>query len=142
MTNEPYQVHLLIVEDDSGRREIVLDSSLYSVGRDPRCDIRLISNFASRRHATLVQLVDENGHPYYRIVDGNLKGRPSSNGLRINGEKMPAHDLQDGDTVVFGPQVQAVYFALKGGGDASGSPESLENTLIHPKMASDSSDVD
>ncbi|HBE31400.1 MAG TPA: phosphopeptide-binding protein, partial [Cyanobacteria bacterium UBA11368] len=34
--------HLLIVEDDKGRKEVVLKAPVYSIGRDPQCDIRLV----------------------------------------------------------------------------------------------------
>jgi pSer/pThr/pTyr-binding forkhead associated (FHA) protein len=75
MPSEPHQNHLLIIEDDKGRREFVLDGPVYSIGRDPKCDVRLVSQFVSRRHATLVQLLNDNGTYYYRIVDGNLKAK-------------------------------------------------------------------
>ena len=58
---------ILIVEDSQGRREIVLDSSVYSVGRDAKCDIRLASQFVSRHHVTLVQLPRDDETYYYRI---------------------------------------------------------------------------
>ncbi|NET48301.1 MAG: FHA domain-containing protein, partial [Merismopedia sp. SIO2A8] len=113
MASEAQQNHLIIIEDDKGRREFTLDSPVYSIGRDPKCDIRLISQFVSRRHATLVQLPKEEGDGYYyRIVDGNLKGKASSNGLIINGKKEAAHDLKDEDRIVFGPGVDATYYML------------------------------
>ena len=87
MPQEPHQNHLFIIEDEKGRREYTLDAPVYSIGRDPKCDIRLVSQFVSRRHATLVQLPNEDGSYYYRIVDGNLKGKGSANGLLINGRK-------------------------------------------------------
>jgi pSer/pThr/pTyr-binding forkhead associated (FHA) protein len=138
---EPQQNHLLIVEDNKGRREYILDSPVYSIGRDPKCDIRLVSQFVSRRHATLVQLPDENGSFYYRIVDGNLKGKPSANGLLINGRKLQAHDLEDEDRIVFGPQVHAVYYLLKR--DAASTtvpPDEFDITLISPNMVGEPED--
>ncbi|XGV99725.1 MAG: FHA domain-containing protein [Leptolyngbya sp. BL-A-14] len=101
--------HLLLVEDDKERREFVLDSPVYSIGRNPKCDISLVSIFVSSRHATLVQLIDDSGSIYYRIVDGNLKGKASANGLLVNGRRLQSHDLVDGDEIVFGPQVRAIY---------------------------------
>ncbi|MBD2462330.1 FHA domain-containing protein [Oscillatoria sp. FACHB-1407] len=133
-SSESHQNHLLIIEDNKGRREFVLDSPVYSIGRDPKCDIRLISQFVSRRHATLVQLPNEDGSYYYRIVDGNLKGKPSANGLLINGRKLQAHDLQDADKIVFGPQVQAVYYLLKREAVSTIPPDDWDITLISPGM--------
>jgi pSer/pThr/pTyr-binding forkhead associated (FHA) protein len=133
-SSESHQNHLLIIEDNKGRREFILDSPVYSIGRDPKCDIRLISQFVSRRHATLVQLPHEDGSYYYRIVDGNLKGKPSANGLLINGRKLQAHDLEDQDTIVFGPQVQAVYYLLKRDAVSTIPPDDWDITLISPGM--------
>ena len=126
--------HLLIIEDDRGRKEFPLREPVYSIGRDPKCDIRLFSQFVSRRHATLVRRHREDGTLYYRIVDGNLKGKPSANGLLINGKKLQAHDLQDEDEVVFGPQVSAKYFLLKLEPGATGPLDEFDITLISPGM--------
>lgn len=139
-TSEPQQNHLLIVEDNKGRREFILDSPVYSIGRDPKCDIRLISQFVSRRHATLVQLPNEDGSYYYRIVDGNLKGKPSANGLLINGRKLQAHDLEDEDKIVFGPQVHAVYYLLKRDTVSTVPPDEFDITLISPNMVGEPED--
>ncbi len=111
------QIPIFIVQDDQGRREFVLEAPLYSIGRDPQCDIRLISQFVSRRHATLVQLPKEDGSFYYRIVDGNAKGKGSANGLSINGHSLQARDLQHEDGIVFGPNVAATYLLFRQDGD-------------------------
>lgn len=126
--------YLLIIEDDTGRREFPLKESVYSIGRDPDADIRLASQFVSRTHATLVRLQRDDGSYYYRIVDGNAKGKASSNGLLINGKKMPAHDLEDEDEVVFGPQVSAKYYVLKRDAVPTGPPDEFDITLISPNM--------
>ncbi|MGB7440643.1 MAG: FHA domain-containing protein [Coleofasciculaceae cyanobacterium] len=130
--------HLLIVEDDNGRKEFSLTESVYSIGRDPNSDIRLISQFVSRRHATLVLAKRKDGSQYYRIVDGNLKGKNSSNGLLINGHKLhssESHDLHDLDEIVFGPNVTAKYYLLKRDAITTGSGEDeFDITLISPNM--------
>ncbi len=142
MASGPHQNHLLIIEDNKGRREYTLDSPVYSIGRDPKCDIRLISQFVSRRHATLVQLPNDDGSSYYRIVDGNLKGKPSANGLLINGRKVQAHDLHDEDKVVFGPNVHAIYYSLKRDAVTTVPPDEFDITLISPNMVEDDEDED
>ena len=135
MASEAQQNHLIIIEDDKGRREFTLESPVYSIGRDPKCDIRLISQFVSRRHATLVQLPKEEGDGYYyRIVDGNLKGKTSSNGLIINGRKLPAHNLEDEDKIIFGPGVQATYYMLNRDAISTVPPDEFDITLISPSM--------
>lgn len=126
--------HLIIIEDNKGRREYTLEKERYSVGRDPTCDIRLASPFVSRHHATLVRMTDDQGGYYYRIVDGNGKSKPSANGLLINGKKLVAHDLENQDNVVFGPQVQAIYYMLKRENVATVPPDDFDITLISPNM--------
>ncbi|HYX18290.1 MAG TPA: FHA domain-containing protein [Nostoc sp.] len=144
MAAETNENHLLIIEDDQGRKEFSLEHPVYSIGRDRECNIRLMSQFVSRRHATLVRLPrDHNSQSYYyRIVDGDAKGKPSSNGLMINGRKIPAHDLRNEDEIVFGPQVRAIYYLLRNT-QRLGQTDSSEYdiTLINPGMAEDLEDV-
>jgi pSer/pThr/pTyr-binding forkhead associated (FHA) protein len=143
MSAELSENHLLIIEDDQGRKEFPLNNAVYSIGRDKNCNIRLISQFVSRHHATLVRLPRKNNHHsyYYRIVDGDPKGKPSSNGLMINGRKLPAHDLKNEDEIIFGPHVRAIYYLLKnthplGQTDAS----EYDITLINPGMTEEEED--
>jgi hypothetical protein len=105
---------LLIIKDNQGRRDFILQKEEYSIGRDPNSDICLFSEFVSRRHATLVRQQGEDGSPYYRIIDGNGKGKRSANGLWINGWKLHnIHNLQDEDEIVFGSEVGAKYYLIK-----------------------------
>ncbi|MBW4480574.1 MAG: FHA domain-containing protein [Tolypothrix brevis GSE-NOS-MK-07-07A] len=140
---ETNETHLLIIEDDQGRKEFTLDHPLYSIGRRD-CDIILVSQFVSRRHATLVRLPrDEKNHSYYyRIVDGDAKGKPSANGLMINGRRIPAHDLKNEDEVVFGPQVRAIYYLLRDTARPIIETDATEYdiTLINPGMTEDIED--
>ncbi len=126
--------HLLIIEDDQGLKEFSLDGPIYSIGRDNRCDIRLFSQFVSRRHATLVRLLGKDSTQYYRIIDGDPNGKPSANGLLINGRKIPVHDLRNEDEIVFGPQVRAIYYLLKQDNIPSGPLDEWDVTLIGPNM--------
>jgi pSer/pThr/pTyr-binding forkhead associated (FHA) protein len=132
--SEPQEGHWLIVEDDKGRREFPLGGEVYSIGRAPNCDIRLHSLFVSRRHATLVRRQRDDGSYYYRIVDGDLKGQSSSNGILINGRKQPAHDLENEDEVMFDPRVTAKYYRFKRETGKSGPVDPLDVTLIDPAM--------
>jgi tetratricopeptide (TPR) repeat protein len=107
-TENYYQHPVLVIEDDSGQREVTLDEERYTIGRDPRNDIHLRSQFVSRFHALLIQL--EVG--IYKIVDGDSQGKPSTNGILINGQRQHSHDLQTGDSIIFGPQARATYRRL------------------------------
>ena len=111
MTAKPVkhrEEHILTVTDGKGYREIRLQDSAYSLGRGQQCNIVLQSQFVSRHHATLIKREAEESN-YYRIVDGDSQGKTSVNGLLINGKKVRFHDLKNGDRVIFGPQVEAVY---------------------------------
>jgi pSer/pThr/pTyr-binding forkhead associated (FHA) protein len=136
---QAYQTHLLIVQDDKGEREFSLDKETYSIGRDPTCEIRLISQFVSRRHATLARLTDE---PFtYRITDGEQSGGGSANGLLINGRKLRDHTLKNGDEVVFGPGVKAIYRFLKSQEfDTEVPHDPFDITLISPGMIGEPED--
>ncbi|NJM44780.1 MAG: tetratricopeptide repeat protein [Alkalinema sp. RU_4_3] len=99
----------LVVEDDSGVRDIALEGAQYTIGRDPRNGICLRSQFASRYHAVLLRLELGNGQYTYRIQDGDPQGNPSTNGIQINGQKQPTWELHHGDVVVFGPKTRATF---------------------------------
>jgi pSer/pThr/pTyr-binding forkhead associated (FHA) protein len=43
--------HLLVIEDDQGKRTIVLEAATYSIGRDLGNSIVLHSQSVSRQHA-------------------------------------------------------------------------------------------
>ncbi len=129
------QEHLLIVEDEKGRRSVTLNEEAYSIGRDRNCDIHLSSQFVSRRHATLKRDQNEEGAPIYRILDGDGAGKPSVNGLVINGRKSSDHALHHGDEVVFGPQVFAIYQTRQRELSSGGTQEDpFDITLIDPAM--------
>ena len=104
-----HEEHVLIVFDGKGQKEIILDQTSYSLGRGQDCDIRIQSQFVSRHHATLIKQSHNDIEEYYRIIDGDLKGNTSVNGLLVNERKVLFHDLKNGDKVVFGPQVSAIY---------------------------------
>ncbi len=128
---EPQEAHVLIVEDDNGSRKFPLGGEVYTLGRDPESDIRLFSLFVSRRHATLVRREHGDGSYDYEIVDGNLNGQLSANGILINGDKLQAHTLKNEDEVEFGPGVKAKY-VLKRKEKKSGPLDPFDITLIDP----------
>ena len=132
---KPHKDHFLIIEDDKGRKEVLLENPTYVMGRDRKCDIRLYSQFVSRRHATLLKCLGPDGSSYYRIIDGIPKGRTSSNGLLINGRKVASHDLKNGDEIVLGPQVFAIYQYRQHDTFPTTPPDDpFDITLIAPAM--------
>lgn len=143
MSAKPQQSHFLIIEDDKGRREFILEGDVYSVGRDITCTVRLISQFVSRHHATIYRRIRENGEVYYQIVDGDSTGKPSANGLLIEGQKMSYRNLENQDEVVFGPRVKLTYFRLDRRGSGITTPvDEFDITLISPNMTDELDDED
>ncbi len=67
--------------------DIPLDRSMVVVGRHPLCDVRLDSLRISRHHCCMTQVQDE--------VD--VRDLGSTNGIRINGERVERGRLRTGD---------------------------------------------
>jgi FHA domain len=67
--------------------DISLDRSMVVVGRHPLCDVRLDSLRISRHHCCMTQVKDE--------VD--VRDLGSTNGIRINGERVERGRLRTGD---------------------------------------------
>ncbi len=113
-TQEREQVrHLLVLEDAAGRRPILLEAATYSIGRDPTNSIVLHSKLVSRQHALLLRVTSPESESYlFRLIDGNLQGKRSTNGILVNGQRTLAHDLRSGDMIVFGGDVRARYLIL------------------------------
>jgi pSer/pThr/pTyr-binding forkhead associated (FHA) protein len=83
--DEPTMNARLVALDDSP--DIPLDRTLVVVGRHPQCDARLGSLRVSRQHCCLTQAEGE-------IVVRDLG---STNGIRINGERVEVGRLRPGD---------------------------------------------
>jgi pSer/pThr/pTyr-binding forkhead associated (FHA) protein len=108
--------HVLILEDEKGRRSISLEAATYSIGRDPTNAIMIESKTVSRQHALLLRLPNPGTNQYrYRLADGNSEGRLSVNGVTVNGKKVTTIELRSGDSILFGKQVQATYQVLQMG---------------------------
>jgi pSer/pThr/pTyr-binding forkhead associated (FHA) protein len=131
------QTHLLIIEDDKGRKEFVLDDSVYFIGKSPDCHLQLLSPFVSRRHATLERQQNPDGTYSYKIIDGTPDGKRSANGILINGRKVTDHLLKDQDVIVFGPQVKVIYYLLERSSVVSAPEDEFDITLISPNMIDD-----
>ncbi len=105
--------HILVIEDPEIKRTVTLDSATYSVGRHSSNSIILSSQRISRQHATLLRRTDVRSNSYsYWILDGDLDGNRSRNGIFINGKKCLVHELKHGDIVEFGAEVKARYHII------------------------------
>lgn len=134
-SSEQHEVHVFVVEDNEGRKDYPLVGEVYSIGRHPKSDICLGSLFVSRRHATLIRQQRDDGGYFYQIVDGDLHGQVSANGILVNGSKLPVrgvHNLKNEDEVVFGAGVSAKYYLHRRDEKRSGPLDDI--TLIDPGM--------
>ncbi|MDX2273433.1 MAG: FHA domain-containing protein [Cyanobacteriota bacterium] len=103
--------HVMVIDDNKGRRTISLEAATYSIGRDPSNGIVLNSSFASRQHAILLRVPIPGANAYlFRIIDGNLQGKRSTNGITVNGQRCYSHDLSHGDIIIFSSDVTAGYY--------------------------------
>ena len=137
MTNTPDFRHIFVIEDQKARRIIALDEPTYSIGRQSSNDIVIYDRVVSRHHATLIRIKPSpNNESYsYRILDGDLEGNRSTNGLiingqareSINGQASESHDLKHGDVILFGSQSKASYYIVS---------TSLEIAMFNPMEGS------
>lgn len=111
LESEQQQVqHWLEIEDNLGKRKVVLQAATFTVGRDITNSIVLHSQLVSRQHAILLRVTTpEADSHFFRVIDGNLQGKPSTNGITVNHQSCFSHDLQDGDEIVFAGDVKAKY---------------------------------
>ena len=105
--------HLLIVRDQKGKRIIPLSFKTYSLGRSQNSSIVLYSSSVSRYHATILPIANSQDKlSPFQIIDGNLQGAKSTNGLLVNGRKCPHHNLKHGDVIQVGDEVKVTYYTL------------------------------
>lgn len=137
--------HVLVVDDDMGRRAIALDAVTFSIGRDLNNSIVLNSLAVSRQHALLLRVPKPEGGFFFRLFDGNSQGQRSTNGLIVNGSTIHSHDLKDGDHIVFGTRVSAHYYIRKFTNEEfarylqSATYRSVKSEVIDRRMTSNSS---
>ncbi|MEH2275592.1 MAG: EAL domain-containing protein [Nostoc sp.] len=106
--------HMLVIQDLQGQRTVILQEATYSLGRHPANTIVLASRSVSMQHAILLRVTVPQTDQYgFQIIDGNYKGKGSTNGLFVNGTKCFSHNLRNGDVIAFGGnQAQAKYYAI------------------------------
>lgn len=135
---QPFR-HVLVIEDQKARRIVVLEQSTYSVGRESSNDIVIYDRIVSRHHATLLRIKKSPRHDsyFYRIIDGDLEGNKSTNGLIINGKRCESHNLKHGDVILLGNKAKLSYYILSNAIDIalfnpieSAKVESLSEAMI------------
>ncbi|MEL4897704.1 EAL domain-containing protein [Crocosphaera sp. Alani8] len=138
--------HILVIEDQKARRIVALEEASYSVGREASNDIVIYEQVVSRRHATIVRvrLTPRLDNYSYRIIDGDLEGNRSTNGLLVNGKLKESHNLKHGDTVILGPKAKVSYYIISTALEIDlfnpldpGQLEEEENAVLETMIADD-----
>ncbi len=110
MNNHQNIRHFLLIDDSESQIELELDASIYSLGRHSDSSIKLNSPAVSRHHATLIRRDLPNQEYGYILIDGDLDGNKSQNGILVNGKKTVRHLLEDGDLIILGTEtIKAIY---------------------------------
>ncbi|TVQ46883.1 MAG: EAL domain-containing protein [Gloeocapsa sp. DLM2.Bin57] len=106
--------HLLIIEEPEQNTEIYLENKVYTVGRHSQNDIVLYSQTVSRHHCTLLKVkynqVEE--QDVFWIIDGDLKGNRSTNGLIVNNKRCLSHELKNEDIITLANHVSLKYYQI------------------------------
>lgn len=113
--SEPQQLrHVLVLEDDQGPRLVCLGASSHSIGRDASNSLVLKAKDVSRQHAILLRVSGREPETYgFMLIDGDLQGKRSRNGILVNSQRWSApHRLQHGDFIRFAKQVVCRYLVL------------------------------
>jgi pSer/pThr/pTyr-binding forkhead associated (FHA) protein len=118
--------HLLSLADGPS---ILLDKPILLFGRHEECDVQLNSKKVSRRHCVLAQV-----HDYLVIRDLG-----STNGVRINGEKVAEGKLRPGDELQIGNFKYQVCGELAGRSGPHAPAAEYKNTPASESMASEPS---
>jgi FHA domain-containing protein len=87
--------HYLAFEQDGEERLVPIDSQVTHIGRGLTADVRIEEQRVSRSHAILVR----HGH-HTRVLDNR-----SANGTFVNGRRIVATNIVDGDVLRIGPVV-------------------------------------
>ena len=125
----------LIIEDLKYKRTIPLKEKVYSIGRHSNNSIVISSHQISRRHATLVCRSSEDSQTFW-IVDGDLQGNKSKNGILVNEQKCSEHKLQHGDVIKFGFAVEARYLDMSQANSSDGADKPLGKLLQEADLVS------
>ena len=103
-----------MLEDDQGPRLVCLEASSHTIGRDVSNSLVLRAKDVSRQHAILLRVSGRDNESFgFMLIDGDLQGKRSRNGIFINSQRWSSpHRLQHGDFIRFAQQVMARYLIL------------------------------
>ena len=107
--NSDSHLHLLIIKNQRNSQTISLKEDIYSIGRSSNNSIVIDSKQVSRIHATLLKKRYPHNPSSYCLIDGQINGRRSTNGIFVNSKKYYNCELIHGDVIEFSTAVRAIY---------------------------------
>jgi pSer/pThr/pTyr-binding forkhead associated (FHA) protein len=111
--NSTERRHVLIVESTEIRKAVTINSSIYTIGRHPNNSLVFASGQISRYHATILWLKSRDTQECsYWILDGDVEGKRSLNGISVNGKKSFLQQLRDGDSILIGNHIKLRYTCM------------------------------
>jgi diguanylate cyclase (GGDEF)-like protein len=100
--------YILVIEQQEETNYLILEQDFYSIGRDKRNSIVLRSPQVSRHHAVIYCQREGNDNQYY-VVDGDLNGKKSFNGIYVNNKKTDRVELKHGDVIAIGSDIKMTF---------------------------------
>lgn len=111
--------HILALECGAWKNTFFLDKNTHSLGRNSTNSLFCYHRVISRNHANFIRvdyqdLVNKSkSKSTFWLIDGDLTGKKSTNGIYVNGKKCLSHLLKPGDLIFFGGiDVKAKYDIL------------------------------
>ncbi|NJK61408.1 MAG: FHA domain-containing protein [Synechococcaceae cyanobacterium SM2_3_1] len=102
---------ILYVNAAGTEKTFLIDQAQQTVGRGIQCEIRINHPQVSRIQAVLELHTDGR----VKLIDGDGKGHPSTNGTAVNGRRVEECWLESGAEIQFGKEVMARFHQLNVG---------------------------
>ena len=109
MTDQTREYHLLLINDLGQERTVCLNAATYSIGRDSSNAIMIDDPTVSRQHCLFIRVPVNESHYIYRIVDGDISGIKSRNGIHVNRTSYLEKILETQDTIQVGAYTTMNY---------------------------------
>lgn len=111
MANSMQEYHLLHVTDQEGERTYHLNVAAVSIGRDSSNGIVIADPRVSRHHAMLIRMPSQTHQYAYELIDGDLEGCLSQNGVYVNQVACQRRILFTGDRIRIGKSFMSYIIA-------------------------------
>ncbi|MGI0480108.1 histidine kinase dimerization/phosphoacceptor domain -containing protein [Geminocystis sp. CENA526] len=112
--------HIITIKNEQQNfsQDFILDNETYSIGRNSENNIVISHSLISRYHCVIMPMfynsIDQKIS--YWIIDGNLKGKRSANGIFVDRKRCLSHELKSQDVVDLGgvnSGIQIIYRVIK-----------------------------